>query len=270
MSQRLGSARSSEDFHSVTAFQVGEYGRKSMKTLPNIIFDEIDSFVYAPNAPKYATELLHSSFDGDKFAILARARMSAFARKCASDGTSPRPCERESLRTRARLIRHGGMEEERASSHLPSDVGFVQSSSSPFPVATARVRGDRKLCSPDSSVNFARRDCRRLYQGKLSWCSKFELMDSFLKICTEYTETLILSAIHSDSCGHKPNCGETCQHSCTPHSCLWRRLHRRLLSGAVPMTLHLLPRSAALPLLLLRRVSQGTACAPRPRPRPRR
>jgi len=106
----------------VTAFQVGEYGRKSMKTLPNIIFDEIDSFVYAPNAPKYATELLHSSFDGDKFAILARARMSAFARKCASDGTSPRPCERESLRTRARLIRHGGMEEERASSHLPCQM----------------------------------------------------------------------------------------------------------------------------------------------------
>ena len=119
-----------------------------------------------------------------------------------------------------------------------------------------------------ATVNFARRT--PMYHGKLSWCSKFELMDTFLKICTEYTETLILSAIHSDSCGHKPNCGETCQHSCTPHSCLWRRLHRRLLSGAVPMTLHLLPRSAALPLLLLRRVSQGTACAPRPRPRPRR
>ena len=73
MSQRLGSARSSEDFHSVTAFQVGEYGRKSMKTLPNIIFDEIDSFVYAPNAPKYATELLHSSFDGDKFVLTTKS-----------------------------------------------------------------------------------------------------------------------------------------------------------------------------------------------------
>ena len=192
--------------------------------------------------------------------------MSAFARKCASDGTSPRPCERESLRTRARLIRHGGMEEERASSHLPSDVGFVQSSSSPFPVATARVRGDRKLCSPDTHVNFAAGSGSRLYQGKLSWCSKFELMDSFLKICTEYTETLIFQPFTQIRAG----ISRTCQHSCTPHSCLWRRLHRRLLSGAVPMTLHPLPRSAALPLLLLRRVSQGTACAPRPRPRPRR
>jgi hypothetical protein len=50
---------SSEDFQSVTAVQVNEFGRKFLKTLPNSIFDEIDSFVYAANAPKYATELLH-------------------------------------------------------------------------------------------------------------------------------------------------------------------------------------------------------------------
>ena len=63
----------SEDFQSVTALQVSDLGLKFLKTLPNTIFEEIDSYVYAPNAPRYSTELLHSSFDGDKFVLTTKS-----------------------------------------------------------------------------------------------------------------------------------------------------------------------------------------------------
>ena len=92
----------------------------------------------------------------------------------------------------------------------------------PPPVATARVRGDRKLCSPDTAdthVTFARRS--RLYQGKLSWCSKFELMDSFLKTCTEYTETLIFQPFTQIRAG----ISRTVEKPASTHA------HRTLVSG---------------------------------------
>ena len=40
-----------------------------MKTLPNCLFEEFNSFLYAPNAPHYDTELLEPSFSGSKLVI---------------------------------------------------------------------------------------------------------------------------------------------------------------------------------------------------------
>jgi len=64
---------SSEDFQPVNSFQVSLKGLQFLKTLPNNLFEEVNGFIYAPNAPHYDTELLEVSFDGDKFWLASRS-----------------------------------------------------------------------------------------------------------------------------------------------------------------------------------------------------
>eukprot|EP00961_Rhodomonas_salina_P157265 2117413-Rhodomonas_salina.2 len=44
---------SSEDFQPITSYQVSLKGLQFLKTLPNSLYEEVNSFVYAPNAPHY-------------------------------------------------------------------------------------------------------------------------------------------------------------------------------------------------------------------------
>ena len=39
------------------------------------LFEEVNSFVYAPNAPHYDTELLEASFDGEEWSLTARSHV---------------------------------------------------------------------------------------------------------------------------------------------------------------------------------------------------
>ena len=64
---------STEDFQPITAYQVALKGLQFLKTLPNSLFEDVNSFVYAPNAPHYDTELLESSFNGDKFILKSKS-----------------------------------------------------------------------------------------------------------------------------------------------------------------------------------------------------
>ena len=64
---------STEDFQPITAYQVALKGLQFLKTLPNSLFEEVNSFVYAPNAPHYDTELLESSFNGEKFVLRSKS-----------------------------------------------------------------------------------------------------------------------------------------------------------------------------------------------------
>lgn len=73
--QRLigGLKISSEDFQAITAYQVTVEGMKFLKSLPDSLFQDIASFVYAPNAPHYASELLTASFDGERFRLTTQS-----------------------------------------------------------------------------------------------------------------------------------------------------------------------------------------------------
>jgi len=57
----------------IPAYQVALKGLQFLKTLPNSLFEEVNSFVYAPNAPHYDTELLESSFNGEKFVLRSKS-----------------------------------------------------------------------------------------------------------------------------------------------------------------------------------------------------
>jgi len=63
----------SEDFQPIAAFQVSLKGLQFLKTLPNSLFEEVNSFVYVPQAPHYDTELLESRFDGETFVLRSRS-----------------------------------------------------------------------------------------------------------------------------------------------------------------------------------------------------
>jgi hypothetical protein len=62
-----------EDFQPITAYQVSLKGLQFLKTLPNSLFEEVNNFLYAPNAPHYETELLESSFNGEKFVLRSKS-----------------------------------------------------------------------------------------------------------------------------------------------------------------------------------------------------
>ena len=55
--------------------QVSLKGLQFLKTLPNNLFEEVNGFVYAPNAPHYDTELLEASFDGEEWSLAARSHV---------------------------------------------------------------------------------------------------------------------------------------------------------------------------------------------------
>ena len=44
-----------------------------MQSLPNSVFDEVNSFIYTPNAPHYDTELLTCQFNGEEFILKSKA-----------------------------------------------------------------------------------------------------------------------------------------------------------------------------------------------------
>ncbi|EKX33180.1 hypothetical protein GUITHDRAFT_148120 [Guillardia theta CCMP2712] len=60
-------------FHPITAYQLSLKGLQFLKTLPNSLFEEVNEFVYAPNAPHYETELLECSFNGEVFVLKTRS-----------------------------------------------------------------------------------------------------------------------------------------------------------------------------------------------------
>ncbi|EKX41195.1 hypothetical protein GUITHDRAFT_142126 [Guillardia theta CCMP2712] len=64
---------SSEDYQSVTSFQVSLKGLQFLKTLPNSLFEEVNQFLYAPNAPHYDSELLEVFFDGENFLLRSKS-----------------------------------------------------------------------------------------------------------------------------------------------------------------------------------------------------
>mmetsp|Transcript_16806 Transcript_16806/g.45849 ORF Transcript_16806/g.45849 Transcript_16806/m.45849 type:complete len:500 (+) Transcript_16806:468-1967(+) len=64
------------EYRPVTAYQVSEKGMQFLNSLPNSLFQEINSFVYAPHAPMVDTELLHVSFIQDSFIIKTQSGYS--------------------------------------------------------------------------------------------------------------------------------------------------------------------------------------------------
>ena len=60
---------STTEFRPINAFQVSEKGMQFLNSLPSTLANDVDSFVYAPGAPKDESELLHVAFTPDGFIV---------------------------------------------------------------------------------------------------------------------------------------------------------------------------------------------------------
>ena len=60
---------STTEFRPITAYQVSEKGLQFLNSLPASLFEQVNSFIYAPHAPMVESELLHVTFTGEGFVV---------------------------------------------------------------------------------------------------------------------------------------------------------------------------------------------------------
>ncbi|EKX46364.1 hypothetical protein GUITHDRAFT_70770 [Guillardia theta CCMP2712] len=106
----------SEDQQPITAYQISLKGLQFLKSLPNSVFDEVNSFIYTPNAPHYDTELLTCQFNGEEFILKSKAGYQRI-----SDVTTTEDVSYVSSPYLPSILRTSG------SRTMTSDLGFFRS-----------------------------------------------------------------------------------------------------------------------------------------------